>query len=967
MGNQEFKFRKKLGQLLLEKNLVSEDKLRWAMEEKAKSKKYLGEILIDAGLVKEEQILQILAEQADIPFHDLKMKRLKVNKELISIIPPEVIKNFKILPYAISNDSLKILIGSTSSLKYRSEISSIIGINVVMELTSKKHLDTIIANILENIPYKFDAGNPKCLLYRRLQLIGINISDEIINNKKKLGEFLVERDIIDEEKLMWALNEHHKTSKGIDEILLESDIISEEELLKVEALLFKTVFINLEGFTPKKEFLKYFTINEMSSLPFVPLTIDNGSLKIVVANMEKLNFFDKYRGIIPYKLEFYLGISGQIRNSVEKLKKFNEEIESDSKVFIASRIKEKRLGIMLVKMGYLSQEDFEQCWQKSLEEKKLLSEYLIDNNKVSQQIISRIKETQPDTKFVDLSSAVPDIELFKILPQDALVNNLAVPFKKTGDVLHIAIACDDPETVRNLEVLHLASNCTIEHYLAEEEHIIRILGEIYPDFRENIPEKTEIDNVKDEMTPEMNMHIKSLKVEEASFDNVKTNDINTMDELKNPERIIKGDELSYIDAIQAEFNKEKYVPLAQNEKDLLQNTANEKMVVNFLENIFSIAIRKKVSDIHFEPFENIFRIRFRMNGVLHLLLDTEPNIANPLIARLKVLSQLDLSEKRVAQDGSFILKMGDMNVEFRLLVCPCAYGETAVLRVLNIKNASYSLDKLGLSNSELYIIKKNLQRSYGLILVTGPTGSGKTTTLYSMLNYLNNTGSKIFTIEDPIEYHFPGIVQTDVKINKTEPEKSFDFADGLKASMRSDPDIIMLGEIRDENVAKVAVQASLTGHLVLATIHANNSIEVIGRLLNLGVERELLISSLKMVIAQRLVRKMCMDCKKKVENSWEFLKMLNFDKASYASYDFFQSPGCSKCGHTGYTGRIGIFEVLEITETLKSMIAAKKESVDIKKQALKEGLSTLKKSAFIKAVEGDIAIEEFVKIGLDAV
>lgn len=997
----EFKFRKKLGQLLLERGLVTEDQLRWAMDKKEKSKKYLGEVLVEAGYVKEEDIVSILAEQADIPFVDLKKTKLRVNPNVVSIVPHDVIRRFEMLPYKIENDIVHVLISRSSLTGYRSKIRKFLKLEVEMELTVKKDLNRVIESIFKKIKYRFDINNILCIRFKKLQLLGITIDTDVIDKRILFENFLIKYANVKENDLEVAKDLANKEGKDLKEVLKEKGFISNEELLKIEALMYKTIFVSLKGLKPKNDVLKLFDISTMKDMIFLPIALDGDDLIIALSNLEKRDFFKQYKGIIPYNFDILFSDKKEILDildNIENIKLETKTKEDIKKNIHIERLKEKKLGIVLVKMGYISKEVFEKAWKDSKKDEELFSTYLINNNMVDRDVIYKVKQTLPSVEYVDLKIEKPDYSLFKKLPPDALMDCLAVPLKLEGNELFIAVASDDPETIKKLDVLRLATSYKLHYYISDEEEIIRILLDVFPDFNKKLSknlEENESEKISD-ISPDENLKKIEKKVEisrdslDKDFSKTKQkteilkelSDVNVqlsnkviipaqdnieyIDEMKVMIKDIKEEQIKDLDEVIKERKKNRFVPLTKEEKTLLDNTCNEKMIVNFLDNILALAVKKDASDIHFEPFEKLFRIRFRINGILHILIDAPAAIANPLISRLKVMSELDLSEKRVAQDGSFNININNNKVEFRIVVSPSAFGETSVLRILNVKSSVYSLDSLGLSNMDLYIIKKNLQRTYGLILVAGPTGSGKTTSLYAMLNYLNASGAKIVTIEDPVEAHFPGIIQMEIKINKSEPDKSFTFSDGLKASMRSDPNIIMLGEIRDAEIANVAIQASLTGHLVLATIHANNSIEVISRLLNLGVERELLASSLKMVIAQRLARVLCKNCKKEVENKERYLKMLNLSD-EYLKYTYYEAPGCEKCNNNGFIGRTGIYEILEISEVIKDMMAMEKEITYIKNQALRDGLVTLKRTAFSKAVDGIIGMQEFVRIGVDSI
>ncbi|MFA5478561.1 MAG: GspE/PulE family protein [Candidatus Muiribacteriota bacterium] len=342
--------------------------------------------------------------------------------------------------------------------------------------------------------------------------------------------------------------------------------------------------------------------------------------------------------------------------------------------------------------------------------------------------------------------------------------------------------------------------------------------------------------------------------------------------------------------------------------DVAQNDAPVVVLVNKL--IYD-AVKSGATDIHIECFEFFIKVRYRIDGILFKVMEIEKNAQEAVVTRLKIMSDLDITERFIPQDGRFKMKIMESNVDFRITFLPSMYGQNISIRIFNKKNTPLAFEDIGISENFRTIIMDNLKKHYGLVLTVGPTGSGKTTTLYTMLNRINSEDIKIVTIEDPVEYRIEGIHQIQVKINREDPKKSLTFAGGLKAILRQDPNVIMIGEIRDRETAEIAINAALTGHLVFSTIHANTTVEVISRLKHLGINHELISDALSLIIAQRLVRKVCDECRGNVE----------------------KIGGCSKCKNTGYSGRTGIFELLQIDDKIKEMIAKDEPGVFIRKYA----------------------------------
>lgn len=384
------------------------------------------------------------------------------------------------------------------------------------------------------------------------------------------------------------------------------------------------------------------------------------------------------------------------------------------------------------------------------------------------------------------------------------------------------------------------------------------------------------------------------------------------------------------------------------------STENDAPIIALVNGVLSEAIRKAASDIHVEPYEKRFRVRMRIDGTLIEVAQIPPEMKRAVIARLKIMSRMDIAESRIPQDGRIKLKASGTEMDFRVNSMPTLFGEKVVLRLLNKNNLNLDLKKLGFETRQMEIFKKGIYAASGLVLVTGPTGSGKTTTLYSAIAELNQISDNISTAEDPVEYNLEGINQ--VQINK---DVGLTFASVLRALLRQDPDIILVGEIRDYETAEIAVQASLTGHLVLSTLHTNDAPSTITRLMNMGLEPFLVVASVNVIVAQRLLRTICAKCK--IEDSSvtkEQLAGLGFNAETVAQLRVFKGKGCETCVSTGYKGRVAIYEVLDFSNALKEMVLVGASGIELRKQAMKEGLKSLRMSALTKVAEGRTTLEE---------
>jgi len=404
---------------------------------------------------------------------------------------------------------------------------------------------------------------------------------------------------------------------------------------------------------------------------------------------------------------------------------------------------------------------------------------------------------------------------------------------------------------------------------------------------------------------------------------------------------IRGEDLSMI---ATEF---------ESPKDLLELT-EEAPIIRLLNALLMEAVKEKASDIHIEPYEKGVDVRFRVDGILSKVLSPPKIIHDALISRIKIIASLDIAEKRLPQDGRIKLLVGGKDIDIRVSIIPTALGERAVLRLLDRHAGVLGLEMLGLSDATLESLKHSLSRQNGIILVTGPTGSGKTTTLYASLLKLNTEDRNIITVEDPVEYQLNGIGQMHVN-----PKIGLTFAAGLRSILRQDPDIMMVGEIRDMETAEIAVHASLTGHLVLSTLHTNDAPSAITRLIDMGIEPFLVASSLVCVMAQRLVRVICPHCRESYDPSKEELDFLGPESPPSLLY---RGKGCDKCLGKGYLGRIGIYELLEITPDIRTMIVERKDAQAIKMQALRSDFKTLQTNAKEKIINGITTIEEILRV-----
>ncbi len=390
--------------------------------------------------------------------------------------------------------------------------------------------------------------------------------------------------------------------------------------------------------------------------------------------------------------------------------------------------------------------------------------------------------------------------------------------------------------------------------------------------------------------------------------------------------------------------------------DHLKDLASEAPVIKKVNQLLTSAVEERISDIHIEPFENRLVVRFRQDGLLHEHMVLPPYMQQAVSTRLKIMARLDIAERRIPQDGRIKTKIAGKDIDIRVSCLPTVYGESVVMRILDRTSASFSLEKLGFPEREYNIFQQLIHSPYGMLLVTGPTGSGKTTTLYSALNTINSIEKKIITIEDPVEYELDGINQIHVN-----PKAGLTFASGLRSIVRQDPDVILIGEIRDKETADIAIQSALTGHLVFSTLHTNDAAGAISRLIEIGVEDYLLASSLVGIMAQRLVRILCPFCKKKFVPDKLVIDKYNL-QFNGGPKEIYHPKGCEMCGFSGYKGRIAIFELLVVTDEIRELVLQNKSVVSIRKMGLDQGMTLLREDGWSKVVSGVTSIEEVLRV-----
>ena len=554
------------------------------------------------------------------------------------------------------------------------------------------------------------------------------------------------------------------------------------------------------------------------------------------------------------------------------------------------------LGQIFKQMGLVTEYDIQQALAKQKETGEAIGQILVSNGLVTEVDLSRALAEQKGMEFVDLEKIEIPPEVIDLVDQSTVETFQVMPLEFDGSTLVVAVSRPD-----NLSVLD--------------------------DLRFSLPEVT---NFKAKLASEEQV--------KKAIENYYEGNQGKMDEL-----------LAGIGTATLEVGEA--TDLAKMEAD-----ANAGPVVKLLNMILLQAIRDRAADIHLEPFEHEFKVRYRVDGVLYEMMPPPLHLAHSVISRVKVMASLDIAETRLPQDGRIELNVGGNPIDLRVSTLPTMFGESVVMRILDRTNLALDLEKLGFRPDELSEFRNLVAKPNGIILVTGPTGSGKTTTLYSVLMEANTVDSKIITTEDPVEYDLEGIVQ--VQVNE---EIGLTFADCLRSILRQDPDKILVGEVRDLETAQIAVESSLTGHIVYSTLHTNDAPSSVTRILDLGLEPFLISATLEGVIAQRLARRICLQCKTAYDPTEQELYELELTASETQGREFYFGKGCKSCNGTGYKGRVALFEMMLVNDRLRDMIMNAGSTADLRSAAREDGMRTLRDSGLLQIYDGISTIEEVVK------
>lgn len=561
--------------------------------------------------------------------------------------------------------------------------------------------------------------------------------------------------------------------------------------------------------------------------------------------------------------------------------------------------RERRLGEILLEQCFLSEQQLDFALSESGD--AALGARLIEAGIIESSQLAMALSEQFNIPYIDLNDFTVKPELFEFLPGSYAYQYGVVPYKRENG--HLFVAFSDPFDLTIGDKIERICGLPVRFVLSTAQHIEEV-----------------------------------LKRSQGSSEVLK--DV--------------AEDFRMIVVKETDAGGEETVTLTEDESG---------PVVKLVNSILVAALQRRASDIHIETYEKGVVVKYRIDGVLYPATDMlDRSHQGTLISRLKVIAELDIAEKRAPQDGRFKLRVGERDIDFRVSILPGIFGEDAVIRILDKSAiadgvADLSLESLGYQASEVKHLRKAIREPHGLVLITGPTGSGKTTTLYAALSELNKIEEKVITIEDPVEYQLDGVVQ--IPVNEA---KGLTFAEGLRSILRHDPDKIMVGEIRDSDTAQIAVQSALTGHLVFTTVHANNAFDIISRFSHMGIDIYNFVTSLNCVMAQRLVRNICNECKHEVTYNAEFLDESGLDPEKFAGTTWYEGEGCDQCGNTGYRGRSAITEFLYLSPKVREMIVARCPASELQQVAIEEGMTTLRESALMKVMSGLTSLKEINRV-----
>jgi type IV pilus assembly protein PilB len=604
-----------------------------------------------------------------------------------------------------------------------------------------------------------------------------------------------------------------------------------------------------------------------------------------------------------------------------------------------------KLGEILVRENLITSQQLRDALEYQRGSGGRLGSNLVKLGIISDDVITAVLSRQYGVPSINLDLFQIEAETIKLISQEVALKYSVLPISKVGATLTMAMA--DPTNVFAMDDIKFMTGLNVEPVIASEASLQESITKYYSSTK-----------AIDVVGIDLHQDFERVSARRSKNGNGNGNGTETVERLVQSDLNVSLDRFEFNADDGGEFElveDNDEIDLAQLAKD-----SEDAPVVRLVNVLLVDALRRGSSDIHVEPYEKDFRIRFRIDGVLYDVMHPPMKMRDALISRLKIMAKLDISEKRLPQDGRIKIKVKFDNrsreLDFRVSTLPTLFGEKVVLRLLDKDKLMLDMTKLGFEQRSLEIFQRNISKPYGMVLVTGPTGSGKTNTLYSALQVLNTAETNIMTAEDPVEFNLPGINQVQMK-----EQIGLNFAAALRSFLRQDPNIVLVGEIRDFETAEIAIKAALTGHLVLSTLHTNDAPSTISRLVNMGIEPFLVATSVNIIQAQRLIRRICSECKEEQQLPVEAFIEIGFSPEEAPRLKAYKGKGCPTCNGTGFKGRIGLYEVMEITDELRELIIIGASAIELRRKAQELGMITLRESGLYKIREGVTTIEEVVK------
>ena len=931
----------------------------------------MGEILISLGYTTPDNLSKILSRRLDTSY--VVLSEEQIDPGLVNLVQDEVLIECCAVPLRIQDGSLVVAMKDPGDDQARSRVAASSGQPVVAVVASEDAIRIALRRILkrDDVADKAGQGN-----------VGGNAEPQS-GRAGRMGDILIAEGKIDQDQLEYALSLQGETSKGLGEVLLSLGYIEPPDFAQALAKRLRLDYVVISELSEDEvdnnvlDMMEEKTLRQYRALP---LRIENNKLVVAMSNPNDLYALEDLRMLagrpvtsvvvteddLEGALDRLFGAEGvyhgeQDYSEQEPVAKFKEALASpnqepyqsgtDTTVATSDEVSDApedyipeadrasdttaaigyqpesvgseeelaaepnltgrrdtvprqgrwalagrgRMGEILVSEGKISEEQLQLAAEMQRENRGDLGDILLSLGYVTKMDLAQAVAQRLKLDFIELTENDVDRSLLTMVDQRILRKHGVMPVRMMDE--HLIVAMSDPKDLYALEDLRMISGYPITPVVATEEDIGKVQGKLFA-IGEGVSEFLE-------------------------------------------------------EAASEEFVDD------QGEVQLGDGAgADEAPIIRLVSSVLQQAVGEGASDIHIEPQAQEVKVRFRVDGVLREVMSIPQKLRSGVIARLKVIADLNIAERRIPQDGRFSVRMNEGKIDLRVATLPTAYGEKVVLRLLDTANVEANLKKLGFSGEYYESYEKIFNRPYGAILVTGPTGSGKSTTLYATLNELNSPGRNIVTVEDPVEYRVPGLNQ--IQVN---PRAGLTFASGLRSILRSDPDVIMIGEIRDVETAKISVESSLTGHMVLATLHTKNAPGALNRLTEMGVEPFLTSSAVDCVIAQRLCRRLCGRCKQPVELGQEYLKQVEFpfDLVAESEMNFFKPVGCGRCGGTGYKGRLGLYELMIATERLRSQVVHRSSTGELYRTAVEDGMVPLRSDGMLKAARGETTVEEVLR------